>query len=255
MPKDVAKNLHKPTNVMSDKDRTQQTTHPTLDKKTLEQLEAMRRAGAPEPPAAAPAPQPQQQQAAPQQAQQQPLPPAPQPQPQQQAMVEAPRPAQQQPSPRVNFGTQGQSAGEALRQAAQAAAQTRGQNGNFGQGLPVVARRDEYRRRYSLGYAGSRLRALSARILSDIKRNWEPLIPEEARPPLNKQGDTLIRFVINADGSIGAMHLDDSTHDDAINRACWSAITSEGVFPPLPKEFKGPNLELRIHFLTNKPLP
>ena len=51
MPKDVAKNLpHKPTNVMSDKDRTQQTAKPTLDKKTLEQLQAMRRAGAPEPP-------------------------------------------------------------------------------------------------------------------------------------------------------------------------------------------------------------
>ena len=42
------------------------------------------------------------------------------------------------------------------------------------------------------------------RILSDIKRNWEPLpVPEEARPPLNKQGETLIRFVINPDGSIG----------------------------------------------------
>ena len=86
MPKDVAKNLqHKPTNVMSDKDRTQQTAKPTLDKKTLEQLEAMRRAGTPEPPPAAqPAPQPapQQQQLGTrlQQAQQQPLPPSPQPQ-------------------------------------------------------------------------------------------------------------------------------------------------------------------------------
>ena len=56
MPKDVAKQLqHKPTNVMSDKDRTQQTAKPTLDKKTLEQLQAMRRAGTPEPPPAAPA--------------------------------------------------------------------------------------------------------------------------------------------------------------------------------------------------------
>src|ERR1700734_4182216 len=37
----------KPTTTLSDKDRVQQTQHPTLDKKTLEELEAMRRAGPP----------------------------------------------------------------------------------------------------------------------------------------------------------------------------------------------------------------
>src|ERR1700721_185799 len=38
MPKDVSKALpKKPTNVISDKDRTQQAVKPTLDKKTLEQ--------------------------------------------------------------------------------------------------------------------------------------------------------------------------------------------------------------------------
>src|SRR5271154_1860245 len=77
MPKDVSKQLqHKPTNVISDKDRTQQAVRPTLDKKTLEQLQAMRKAGAPDTPAPPPTPQPQA--AAPQQAQQQP-PPAPLP--------------------------------------------------------------------------------------------------------------------------------------------------------------------------------
>src|SRR5260370_38196740 len=39
MPKDIAKNLpRKPTNVISDKDRTQQTAKPTLDKKTPDKL-------------------------------------------------------------------------------------------------------------------------------------------------------------------------------------------------------------------------
>ena len=142
-----------------------------------------------------------------------------------------------------------------MRQAAQAAAQGRGQNGNFGQGMPVSHDGMNTGAEVLSDTQGVDFGPYLRRILSDIKRNWVPLIPEEARPPLNKQGETLIRFVINPDGSIGAMHLDDSTHDDAINRACWSAITSEGQFPPLPKEFKGPNLELRLHFLTNKPLP
>jgi TonB family protein len=93
------------------------------------------------------------------------------------------------------------------------------------------------------------------KILGDIKRNWIPLIPEEARPPLNKQGETLIRFTISSDGHITAMNLDGSSQDTAIDRACWGGITGVGQFPPLPANFKGPNLELRIDFLTNKPLP
>ena len=72
------------------------------------------------------------------------------------------------------------------------------------------------------------------RILSDIKRNWDPLIPTEAEALLYKQGETYIRFSINPEGTIKVMHLDGSTHDEAINRSCWGSITSEGQFPPLP---------------------
>ena len=90
------------------------------------------------------------------------------------------------------------------------------------------------------------------RILREIYQQWIPLIPEEARPPLRKQGMTQIRFTINADGTIAAMHLDGSSHDDALNRAAWGSITGVGQFPPLPKQFHGPNLELRIHYLVNQ---
>lgn len=89
-------------------------------------------------------------------------------------------------------------------------------------------------------------------ILREIYETWLPLIPEEARPPLNKQGETLIRFTIMPDGTIGPMALDGSTHDDAINKSCWGSITGVGQFPPLPSQFHGPNLELRIHYLVNK---
>jgi hypothetical protein len=95
------------------------------------------------------------------------------------------------------------------------------------------------------------------RILGDIKRNWDPLIPAEAQSPLFKQGESYIRFTILPDGTIkdASMHLDGSTHDEAINRSCWGAITSEGQFPPLPKDFHGPEFILRIHFLVNRSLP
>jgi TonB family protein len=91
--------------------------------------------------------------------------------------------------------------------------------------------------------------------LGMIKKNWIPLIPEEARPPNSVQGETLIRFTISPDGKVSAMHLDGSSQHTNIDRAAWGAITAVGQFPPLPTEFKGPHIELRINFLTNRPLP
>ena len=90
------------------------------------------------------------------------------------------------------------------------------------------------------------------KIIREIYNTWLPLIPEEARPPLNKSGETQIRFIILPNGKIGGMVLEGSTHDDAINRAAWGSITGVGQFPPLPGEFHGPDLELRIHYLVNK---
>ena len=55
MPPDLVKKPPKPTNIISDQNHTAQTKNPTPDQKTIEQLQAMRRAGRPSPP-----PQPQQ---------------------------------------------------------------------------------------------------------------------------------------------------------------------------------------------------
>lgn len=254
MPKDIGKQLpKKPTNVISDKDRTQQTAKPTLDKKTLEQLQAMRKAGAPgasaPPTPQPPAPQPAAPQPQPQVQQQPPAPqPLPQHPPQQQAVVEAPRPAPTKP----NFGSQSMSAGDAIRQAAQAAAQNRGQGGDYGANVPVEHQGLNTGVDILSDTMGVDFNPYLRRILREIYNTWLPLIPEEARPPLNKSGETLIRFSILPDGRIGSMHLDGSTQDQALDRAAWGSITGVGQFPPLPKEFHGPNLELRIHYLVNK---
>lgn len=252
MQKATPKLPHKPTNVISDKDQTQQTAKPTLDKKTLEELEAMRKAGAPAQTAPAPAPAPQAQQPAPQQAQQQP-PPAPLPQhaPQQQAMVDAPKAAPTRP----NFGRQSQSAGDAIRQAAEQAARNRGDGGDYGANAPVAHGGLNTGVEVLSDTQGVDFGPYLRRILGDIYRTWLPLIPEEARPPLNKQGETQVRFTILPDGRIGAMNLDGSTHDQAIDRAAWGSIVGVGQFPPLPSSFHGPNLELRISFLVNMSPP
>ncbi len=260
IPNDVSKQLQKkPTNVISDRDRTAQTVKPTLDRKTLEQLQAMRRAGAPG--AQAPAQQAQRMGTQPSemQPQAQPMPQAPAPQqqiptplpqrpPVQQATVDAPRPAPTRP----NFGSPALSAGDAIRQAAQAASQNPGQGGDYGANIPVSHQGLNTGVDVLSDTMGVNFGPYLTKILREIKQTWLPLIPEEARPPLNKQGETLIRFTILPDGRIGGMYLDGSTHDDAINKSAWGSITGVGQFPPLPNEFHGPNLELRIHYLVNK---
>jgi TonB family protein len=86
-------------------------------------------------------------------------------------------------------------------------------------------------------------------LLSKIDGQGTPLLAAAER--LNP-GETVIRFTIHPDGTIAAMHLDESTHDVALDRAAWGAITGVGKFAALPQEFHGPDLELRIRFVVNQ---
>jgi hypothetical protein len=233
-----------------------------LDNRTLEHLRSME----PPPPRTPPAATPKVAQppapaitnnAPPAPAPVLPLPSAPQPTPRTAPPVvaEAPTP---QPSTKPNFSTNN-NAGSSIQDAIRNAAHSPGGGGygargsgesplNFGN-VEVLS-----------DMQGVNFNPYLRRILADIYRNWLPLIPEECKPPLSKDGEVLVRFSILPDGRIGVpngkpgegMWLDGSTHDDAINRSAWGSITSEGQFPPLPAQFHGPNLELRIHYYVNK---
>ena len=225
------------------------------------QVQPTPRAGSPTPPA------PKQQ--APQAAPQQSAPPA-QPPPQQVAKntPTTPTPAPPRPSPpivdsptpntpsnRPNFGSGSQSAASQIAQAARGsrtAGDSGGDYGSVGRGQQGGAKVGT---QILSDTQGVDFGKYLQRLLGDVKRNWLPLIPEECRPPLNKQGITGVRFTIMPDGKISAMHLDYSTHDVAIDRAAWGGITALGQAQPLPKEFHGPNLELRIEFRVNKDSP
>ncbi|MBS1815371.1 MAG: TonB C-terminal domain-containing protein [Acidobacteria bacterium] len=200
---------------------------------------------APAPQQAAPQPQQQPQQ----QAHTQP-PPPPQQRPQQAPLIDTPRPSPQQAT-RPNFNT-GMSAGEQIRQAARDA---RGgattQYGDYGN-APTKNGSQKMGTQILSDTQGVDFGKYLQRLLHDIKRNWDPLIPEECKPPILKQGITDIRFTINRDGSIAAMNLDMRSGDVAIDRSAWGAITSLGQAQPLPPEFRGPNLVLRIEFRVNK---
>lgn len=242
---------------------SERSTEAQAPKPTKEPRPPEPKAGAPRPPA--PKPQPQQQ------ASRQPLPQAPQPQPQTQPQAQPPQQAKVKPTPRPanpppladapapspqkqpNFGGP-KSAATAIADAAKGARGGGSEAGDYG---------STGRGNTGAGKAG--VQVLSdmqgvdfdrylARLLADVRRAWLPLIPEECNSPLFKQGITGVRFTIQPDGTIRAqeMRLDYSTHDVAIDRAAWGSIRSLGQTAPLPKEFHGPNLELRIEFRVNK---
>ena len=252
LPPDALKAIKpKPTNTISDKDRVAQTKQPTLDKKTLQELQAMKKAGPPVPEPApqqqaqmqAPAPPMQQQQQAQQQQQRQPPPPA---QPNQ---LEAPA-----PPPQPSFNTGQTSAGQAIRDAARAAASRPGAGqygGDSGLGLPPQHQGLQSGAEVLSDTMGVDFGPYIQRVVHDTERSWWPIIPESVRPPLLKRGTVGIRFKIMPDGSVKEMILELPSGDVALDRAAWGGITGAAPYPQLPQQFHGPFLELRFHFLYN----
>jgi TonB family protein len=93
------------------------------------------------------------------------------------------------------------------------------------------------------------------KVIAATKQAWYPIIPDEARPPLNKQGIVEIRFEIYPDGSVHHMQLYGPSGDVALDRAAWGGITGATPYPPLPKRFvnlKGKYLALQFNFLYNE---
>jgi TonB family protein len=89
------------------------------------------------------------------------------------------------------------------------------------------------------------------RVLHDVKENWYRVIPESAEPPISKKGKVAIEFVILKNGTVAGMKLDGSSGDIPLDRAAWAGITGSNPFQPLPSEFPGQYLGLRIYFFYN----
>jgi hypothetical protein len=90
----------------------------------------------------------------------------------------------------------------------------------------------------------------------ETKRTWDPLIPDEVNPPIYKSGVVAIHFKVLPNGRLmdGSLTLEGRSGDVALDRAAWGALTGSN-YPPLPREFHGPYLELRAYFLYNTEPP
>ncbi|HTA51774.1 MAG TPA: TonB C-terminal domain-containing protein [Candidatus Acidoferrum sp.] len=91
------------------------------------------------------------------------------------------------------------------------------------------------------------------RLLAALKRNWEAVMPESAR--MGDRGVVFTTFSINPDGSVSAPDpaLERTSGKEPLDNAAMSAIHASNPFEPLPKQFHGPYLKLRIVFIYNIP--
>ena len=226
-----------------------------VDKKTLDALKAMQKEQ-PKPKAPEPAPEPKQST---------PPPPEQQPAPQQQAAVAPPSVAPPQPNPQIpldaprpapvparpNFSLGSQNPADQLRDAMRNA--ERGQGGGQMSGPSL--------NQHSGANGGLQIMSDTQgvdfgpylqKLIRETYRTWDPLIPEEVNPPILKRGECEIVFTILPNGRLQphAMILTGRSGDVALDRAAWGAI--EGAdYPPLPREFHGPYLQLRFRFQYN----
>ena len=92
------------------------------------------------------------------------------------------------------------------------------------------------------------------RLLAVIKRNWYAVMPESAY--MGDKGMVYITFQINQDGSVEVPDptLERTSGKEPLDNAAMSAIKTSNPFDPLPSQFKGPFIRLRIIFLYNLPL-
>jgi hypothetical protein len=91
------------------------------------------------------------------------------------------------------------------------------------------------------------------RLLATLQRNWEAVMPESVR--MGERGIVYTTFQINPDGSVSAPDptLERTSGKEPLDNAAMAAIHASNPFEPLPSQFHGPFLKLRIVFLYNIP--
>lgn len=91
------------------------------------------------------------------------------------------------------------------------------------------------------------------RLLAILKRNWYAIMPESAL--MGDKGVVFTTFQINRDGSVPYPDplLERASGHDPLDSAAMSAIRASSPFEPLPSQFKGPFIRLRIIFIYNIP--
>lgn len=98
---------------------------------------------------------------------------------------------------------------------------------------------------------GVDFRPYMTQIIRAIKRNWLAVYPEAAR--LGQRGETVLLFAIERQGVVVKVSFSTESGAKALDQAAVAAISASNPLPPLPKNFRGDRIVLRMTFKYNMP--
>ena len=84
-----------------------------------------------------------------------------------------------------------------------------------------------------------------------VRLNWFAAMPVDVQ--LGEKGVVSVQFTIEKDGKLkeGTPTIVFSSRKNGLDRASLTAIRKSAPFAPLPKEFEGPCIDLRLTFYYN----
>jgi len=88
-------------------------------------------------------------------------------------------------------------------------------------------------------------------IIQTIKRNWIAVQPESVR--MGRRGKVVLQFQIRPNGVVDRVVFEEHSGADALDRAAVAGVSASNPLPPLPPEFKGDRVVLRLNFMYNMP--
>jgi TonB family protein len=119
----------------------------------------------------------------------------------------------------------------------------------FGITLPPSAGRQQSSMELASDPMGADFRPYMRQILQTIKRNWLAVYPEAARQ--GTRGEVVLLFRIVKDGTVAKVSFSTESGAKALDQAAVAAISASNPLLPLPKEFKGSQIVLRMTFKYN----
>jgi TonB family protein len=86
-------------------------------------------------------------------------------------------------------------------------------------------------------------------VLAAVRRNWFAVYPEAAKA--GSRGEVVLEFAIAKQGLVAKVIYSGQSGSRPLDEAAVAAISASNPLPPLPKEFKGDRIVLRMTFMYN----
>jgi len=96
---------------------------------------------------------------------------------------------------------------------------------------------------------GVDFRPYMLQVLAAVRRNWFAVYPEAAR--LGQRGEVVLEFAITKPGVVNKVIYATESGAKALDQSAVAAISASNPLPPLPTEFKGDRIVLRMTFMYN----